>query len=95
MAVSQVRGPEQPGQAGERETVRRSHRQAHQEKEGKYSFQYSGSKTFWCGSGSADPCLSLMDPDPAIFVIEIQDANKKLILKKMFFCLLLFAGTFT
>jgi hypothetical protein len=38
MAVSQVRGPEQPGQAGEREALRRSHRQAHQEKEGKYSF---------------------------------------------------------
>ncbi len=28
-----------------------------------------------------------MDPDPAIFVIDLQDANKKLILKK-FFCLL-------
>ena len=24
----------------------------------------SGSMTFWCGSGSADPCLLLMDPDP-------------------------------
>ncbi len=24
------------------------------------------------------------DPDPAIFVIELQDANKKLILKKSF-----------
>ncbi len=39
--------------------------------------------TFWCGSGSgsADPCLSPMDPDPdpAIFVIDLQDANKKLI----------------
>jgi hypothetical protein len=44
--------------------------------------------TFWCGSGSADPCLLLMDPDPdsdpdshpdpAIFVIGLQDANKKL-----------------
>ncbi len=33
--------------------------------------------TFWCGSGSADPCLWLMDPDPAIFVIDLQDANKK------------------
>jgi hypothetical protein len=34
--------------------------------------------TFWCGSGSADPCLWLMDPeanpDPAIFVIGLQDA---------------------
>ncbi len=32
------------------------------------------------GSGSADLCLWLMDPDPAIFVIDFQDANKKLIL---------------
>jgi hypothetical protein len=31
-----------------------------------------------------------MDPDPAIFVIDLQDANKKL-----FFCLILFEGTFT
>jgi hypothetical protein len=38
MPVFQVRGPEQPGQAGERKALRRSHRQAHQEKEGKYSF---------------------------------------------------------
>ncbi len=34
------------------------------------------------------------DPDPPIFVIDLQDANKKTILKK-FFCLLLFEGTFT
>jgi hypothetical protein len=32
------------------------------------------------------------DPDPAIFVIGLQDANKKLIFKKVF---LLFAGTLT
>jgi hypothetical protein len=42
--------------------------------------------TFWCesGSGSADPCLWLMDlvpdpdsdPDPTNFVIDLQDANK-------------------
>ncbi len=54
--------------------------------------QCSGSMKFWCGSGSgsgsADSCLWLMDPDsdpdadPAIFVIDLQDANKKLILKK-------------
>ncbi len=50
--------------------------------------------TFWCGSGSGDPCLWLTDPDPAIFVIDPQDANKKKI-KKKFFCLLLFEGTFT
>jgi hypothetical protein len=34
------------------------------------------------------------DPDPAIFVPDFQDANKKLIKKKNF-CLLLFEGTFT
>ncbi len=33
------------------------------------------------GSGSANPCLWLMDP--AIFVIDLQDANKKLIEKKV------------
>jgi hypothetical protein len=35
-----------------------------------------------------------MDPDPAIFVIELQDANKELI-KKKFCWLLLFEGIFT
>jgi hypothetical protein len=47
--------------------------------------------TFWCGSGcgsgSADPGLLLMDPDAdpdadpdsAIFIIDLQDANNKLI----------------
>jgi hypothetical protein len=39
------------------------------------------------GSGS--------DPDSAIFVIDLQDANKKLKNKKKFFNLLLFEGTFT
>jgi hypothetical protein len=34
------------------------------------------------------------DPDPAILVIDLQDANKKLIFLKSF-CLLLFEGTFT
>jgi hypothetical protein len=34
-----------------------------------------------------------MDPDPAIFFIGFQDANKKPIKKS--FCLLLFEGTFT
>jgi hypothetical protein len=34
-----------------------------------------------------------MDPDPAIFVINCQDATKK-ILKKKFLCLLLFEGPF-
>jgi hypothetical protein len=34
--------------------------------------QCCGSLTFWYGSGSADPCLW---PDPAIFVLDLQDAN--------------------
>jgi hypothetical protein len=41
----------------------------------------SGPMKFWYGSGSVDPCLWLMDPDsdpdPAIFVKDLQDANKK------------------
>jgi hypothetical protein len=36
-----------------------------------------------------------MVPDPAIFVIDLQDANKKLIFYFYFFCYLLFEGTFT
>jgi hypothetical protein len=36
-----------------------------------------------------------MDPDPAIFVIDLQEANKKLIRLIKFFFLLLFEGTFT
>jgi hypothetical protein len=39
-----------------------------------------------------------MDPDPAIFVIDLQDANKKMenkIFSVRFFCLLLFEYTFT
>jgi hypothetical protein len=46
--------------------------------------------TFWCGSVSADLCLWLMDPDPAIFVIDLQDANKKLIYLKKNFLLITF-----
>jgi hypothetical protein len=45
--------------------------------------------TFWRGSGYGSA-----DPDPAIFVIDLQDDNKKLFLKKIF-CLLLFEATFT
>ncbi len=56
--------------------------------------QCCGSMTFWCGSGSEDPCLWLMDPDPAIFIIDLQDAKKNL-LKNKFFCLLFFESTFT
>jgi hypothetical protein len=38
-----------------------------------------------------------MDPDPAIFISDLQDDNKKKKLKflKKFSCLLLFGGTFT
>jgi hypothetical protein len=57
--------------------------------------------TFWCGSvsgsRSADPDSDLYpdsDPDPAIFSIDLHDANKKLILKK-FFNILLFEGKST
>ncbi len=37
-----------------------------------------GSIPSWCGSGSGYPCLWLMDPDPdpAIFIIALQDARK-------------------
>jgi hypothetical protein len=34
------------------------------------------------------------DPDPSVFIIDLEDANKKLIFKKVF-CILLFEGTFT
>jgi hypothetical protein len=36
--------------------------------------------------------LTLEDPDPAIFVIDLQDAKKNFFLN--FFCILLFEGTF-
>jgi hypothetical protein len=35
------------------------------------------------------------DPDPSIFIIDLQDVNKKLILSKKFFFMLLFEGIFT
>jgi hypothetical protein len=38
---------------------------------------------------------SYLDPDPTIFFIDLQGANKKLILFYSFFCLLLLEGTFT
>jgi hypothetical protein len=44
----------------------------------------SGSMIFWYGSGSL-PLTNRSrsaDPDPSIFIIELQDANKKLIFKK-------------
>ncbi len=40
-----------------------------------------------------------MDPNPdaapSIFIIDLQDANKNLIKKKKFSCILLFEGNFT
>ncbi len=59
---------------------------------GMYRYQSCWSVTFCYGSGSADPCLWPIDPDPdpTIFVLDFQDATKKLPLK--FFrlpCLLL------
>jgi hypothetical protein len=35
------------------------------------------------------------DPDPAIFIIGLQDANKKQFFLTKFFCILLFEGIFT
>ncbi len=66
-------------------------------------YQCCGSMTFWGGSGSgpSNPCLWLMDsdpdpdPDPAVFVIDFEDASKKLFFKYNFFCLLLFEAKFT
>ncbi len=53
------------------------------------------SMTFLCGSGSVDPCLWLMDPDPdpAIFIFDPQEANKKLIYLKTVFLHINFWGT--
>jgi hypothetical protein len=34
------------------------------------------------------------DPDPYIFITDLQDANKKLIFKEKFFCILLCEGIF-
>jgi hypothetical protein len=56
-----------------------------QETEMKRKKQCCGSMTFWSGSGSE----SIRDPDPAIFVIDLQDANKKL-----FFILFFLLNTF-
>jgi hypothetical protein len=61
--------------------------------------QCCGFMTFWCGSGSADPCLQLKDPDadpdPVIFIIDLQDTKIKQIFCKTVFCILLFEGTMT
>jgi hypothetical protein len=35
------------------------------------------------------------DPDPSIFIIDLQDADKNKLKKNSFFCIFLFEGTFT
>jgi hypothetical protein len=35
------------------------------------------------------------DPDPSVFIIDLQDAQQKTNLKKKFFCILFFEGTLT
>jgi hypothetical protein len=39
--------------------------------------------------------IRILDPDPAIFVIDLQDVSKKIIFEHNFFCLLLFEASFT
>jgi hypothetical protein len=51
-------------------------------------------KCFFLFISVADPCHFGVDPDPAIFVIDLQDTNKNYF-KKKFFCLLLSEGKFT
>ncbi len=48
-----------------------------------------GSMPLTNGSGFGPDSVRDADPDPADFVIDLQDANKKLIFVKSFFCLLL------
>jgi hypothetical protein len=47
--------------------------------------QCCGSVAFWYGSGSADQYLRLSDPDPAIFVSDLQGGNQKLLVFFYFF----------
>jgi hypothetical protein len=42
---------------------------------------------FWCGSASGSA-----DPDPSIFIIELQDENKKYLFSNLS-CILLFEDT--
>ncbi len=48
--------------------------------------QCYGSMTFWYGSGSGDPCLWLMDPDPAIFVLTFKTPTENNFFSSKFFC---------
>ncbi len=49
----------------------------------KREYQCWGSVTFWCGSGSLDPYLWLMDPDPPPFFSE--DAKQNYFFLHIFF----------
>jgi hypothetical protein len=46
-----------------------------------------GSLTFLCGSGSPDPHLSLIDPDPTPFFSDFKDAKKIFFFHTVFFFL--------
>jgi hypothetical protein len=48
--------------------------------------QCCGSMTFWCGSGSADPCLWLMDPDRILLFssLTVKMPTKNKFKKKVF-----------
>ena len=65
---------------GEMRTEKRARKKRKERKKKKK--QCSGSVTYWDGSGSADPYLLITDsdpvPDPALFVNNLQDANKKM-----------------
>jgi len=56
--------------------------------------QCSGSMTFWRGSGSGDPCLSLMDPDYDPDPAHFRHRPSRCQQKTNFLSLLLFEGTF-
>ncbi len=55
--------------------------------------QCCGSMTFWCGSGSgsgsADPCLLLMNPDPAFSSLTFELPTKQIFFISFFTCYLL------
>ncbi len=50
----------------------------------------SGSVTFWYWAGSSYPYLGQTDPDPALFVSDLQDGLDTVATKNYYF----FAGTF-
>jgi hypothetical protein len=54
-----------------------------------HNYTHCGSVTFCYEYVSADPA-----PNPAIFVTDLQDVNKKIFIFSTFFCLLVFEATF-